>query len=64
MNFEFCLKTADLAARLLLSGAHDLNQGGVFGSFFYRKFVYIVNYGAKVNLSAKSCSDISDLEDN
>ena len=33
-NFEFSIKTADLAARLLLSSAHDLPQGGVFNSFF------------------------------
>ena len=35
---EFSLKTADLAARLLLSCAHDLPQEGGFGFFFYRKF--------------------------
>ena len=34
-HFEFSLKTADPAARLLLSGAHDLPQGREeFGSFF------------------------------
>ena len=27
-HFEFSLKTADLAARLLLSWAHDLPRGG------------------------------------
>ena len=32
--FEFSLKTANLAAWLLLSCAHDLLQGEAFGSFF------------------------------
>ena len=41
-RFEFSVNIADLAARLLLSCAHDLRQrgGGVkFGFFFYRKFI-------------------------
>ena len=33
-HFEFSLKSADLAARLLLSFAHDLPQRGGFGSYF------------------------------
>ena len=33
-HFEFSLKTADRAARLLLLCAHDLPQGEGFGSFF------------------------------
>ena len=36
-HFEFSLKTADLAARLLLSCAHDPPQGKGFGSFFFFK---------------------------
>ena len=37
-HFEFSLKTADLASRLLLSCAHDLppaGGGGGFGYFFF-----------------------------
>ena len=34
-HFEFSLKTAGVAAQLLLSCAHDLLQGGGFGSFFF-----------------------------
>ena len=40
-QFEFSPKTPDLA-RLLLSGAHDLPQGGGFGPFFNRKFINCV----------------------
>ena len=36
---EFSLKTADLAARLLLSCAHDLPPGGRIWLLFYRKFI-------------------------
>ena len=45
--FNFLLKTADLAARLHASRAHDLPQGGGSGSFL-----------RKTNLSTKGCSDI------
>ena len=40
-HFEFSLKTADLAARILLSRAHYMPPGGrgEFGSFYYRKFI-------------------------
>ena len=67
-HFEFSLKTADLTARLLLSCPHDLPQMEGFGSFFTGNswIVYLstVKYGRKANLSTKSCSDISELEDN
>ena len=33
-HFEFSIKSADLAAQLLLSCAHDLPQRGGFGSYF------------------------------
>ena len=39
-HFEFSLKTAVLAARLLLSCAHDLPQGKGFGSFFLTENSY------------------------
>ena len=45
-HFEFSLKTAELAARLLLSCTHDIPQGGGFVFFFYRKFI---------NCSLKHC---------
>ena len=38
-HFEFSLKTADLAARLLLSCAHNLPPGGRIWLLFYRKFI-------------------------
>ena len=47
---SFLLKTADLAARLHASFAHDQPQGGGSGSFL-----------RKANLSTKGCSDISEL---
>ena len=37
---EFSLKTAGLAAQLLLSCAHDLLQGGGFGSFFFLQEIH------------------------
>ena len=54
-RFEFSLKAVGLAARLLLSCAHDLPQGGGFGSIFFignSKIVYlnIVKYRRKPNL--------------
>ena len=65
-HFEFSLKTAGLAALLLLSCAHDLPQVGEFGSFFYRKFINcLLKHCAiwkKANFSTKSCFDISELE--
>ena len=66
-HFEFSLKTADLAARLLLSCAHDLPEGGDLCPF-HRKFINCLlkhcEIWKKDQLSTKNCSDISELEDN
>ena len=69
-NFEFSLKTDGLAARLLLSCAYDLPQGGGFGSQDILQEIHKlstkknVKYGRKANLSTLSRSDISEVEDN